>query len=219
MARKIAVVDDENSIRRLCQDTLQKAGYEVRSYASGAAAIADLTTSPADVVILDIYMPEMDGFECMEQLKQKHPGTLFLFITGYGDESSVNAATVQEKCAMLSKPFNGNELNHAVRCVLNPSKTGRLVLRIMPEIAPGAEFSNMHAFGLTVREGEIMQLLRVNMTDKEIALHLEITPHTVSNHLASIYHKLGCMSRLAAVQKYFGDPKNDGQDNQLAGGQ
>jgi len=83
---KILVVDDEPSIRFSLTELLDEAGHEVREAPHAPAALALLDDSPADLVISDLTMPAMDGLQLLDELRARHPGSLFVLMTAHGDE-------------------------------------------------------------------------------------------------------------------------------------
>ena len=73
---QILVVDDDAHIRDVVRFALEKAGHQVREAADGRAALADFAVSPADLIVLDILMPEVDGLEVLyglQKLRVEHP--------------------------------------------------------------------------------------------------------------------------------------------------
>jgi DNA-binding NarL/FixJ family response regulator len=209
MARKIAVVDDENRIRILCQQSLQKAGFEVRSFPSGVIALDELVDWFPEVIVMDYCMPKMNGFECMNRLKRNHPGLRFVLITGYSDWETVEHASVQGVGAMLSKPFSGGELVETVESVLNAPKNVHLTVRMMPQTDQGLGLTKQFAEKITARELEVLKLVKADLSNRRIARRLQIAENTVANHLANIYCKLECDNRLDAVRTYFSARPND----------
>jgi DNA-binding NarL/FixJ family response regulator len=156
-----------------------------------------------DVVVMDWCLPQMDGFECMEQIQEKHPKAKFVCITGEGNWNTFETAKEKGAGAMMSKPFTGPELSAMVWSVLDAEESDRVTLRMMPTKPTEDAYSGCHAFGLTVRECAVMDCLRIKMTDKKIAIHMGISQHTVASHLANIFHKVACSSREEAVRKCF----------------
>jgi DNA-binding NtrC family response regulator len=81
---KILIVDDEEMIRDLCFHILTSEGYQVTVAANGTAALEELGRSDMDLLITDIKMPEMDGLELFERVKQRDQDIATIFITGHG---------------------------------------------------------------------------------------------------------------------------------------
>lgn len=120
MAR-ILVIDDEQMVRRLLRRTLENAGHETMDVESGREAIDLLRLQPVDLVITDMLMPEMDGFELMRTLAREHPGIRVLAISGggrAGSDAYLPAARVLGAFRTLSKPFGADELLREIEATL-----------------------------------------------------------------------------------------------------
>ncbi len=83
-AKRILVVDDQESMRQMLSDLLELMGHEPRAVEGGESALRDLRSHPVDLVITDLNMPVMNGMELMKQIKTEFPGTPVIIITGYG---------------------------------------------------------------------------------------------------------------------------------------
>jgi two-component system OmpR family response regulator len=71
---RLLVVDDEATVRELLSAALRFAGFEVTSAATAGEAVAAATEQPPDLVLLDVMLPDMDGFEVVRRLRERHPG-------------------------------------------------------------------------------------------------------------------------------------------------
>ena len=80
----ILVVDDEPAIRELIQDILQDEGYQVTTAADGNTARACLTLRMPQLVLLDIWMPDIDGISLLREFKQQEPGLPVVMMSGHG---------------------------------------------------------------------------------------------------------------------------------------
>lgn len=111
----ILVVDDDliecNSIVEL----LKHEGYYVESASDGEIASGKLVQGFFDIVITDIKMPELTGFDLLKQVKQKHPETLVILITGYGQIEDAVTAIRLGAFDYITKPFNDNTIRTIVR--------------------------------------------------------------------------------------------------------
>ena len=74
-AERLLVVDDEATVRELLSAALRFAGFEVTSAATAGEAVAAATAEPPDLVLLDVMLPDMDGFEVVRRLRERRPGT------------------------------------------------------------------------------------------------------------------------------------------------
>jgi CheY-like chemotaxis protein len=109
--KKILVVDDEQSVRDLCIACIQHAlghGYDVVEAANGGAAIAAAQAERPDLILLDIMMPEVDGFEVCRRLKAspETKGIPVVFLTALGEEKDVEQGLALGGDGYVVKPFN-----------------------------------------------------------------------------------------------------------------
>jgi signal transduction histidine kinase/CheY-like chemotaxis protein len=112
----IFVVDDEPGIALLCDRLLTRAGYRVRTETSSRKAIEYFKENPIDLLLVDIRMPEVDGFEVIRNLKQLQPDAAVLIMTGHGTVETAIRALRQGVDGLLLKPFGqGSELIEAVK--------------------------------------------------------------------------------------------------------
>ncbi len=107
---KIMVVDDEQIIRVSLTDELKEAGYPVEAFDNAVAALETLQTHTFDLVITDIKMPDLDGLEFLEKIKELHPDTHVLMMTAYGSIETAVQAMKKGAYDYLNKPFDMDEL-------------------------------------------------------------------------------------------------------------
>src|SRR3990167_1268847 len=81
----VLVVDDEDQIRQLIRETLEQAGYDVQEASNGKQGLERYRTKPADLVIMDILMPDQDGLESIMTLRREFPASRVIAITGGSD--------------------------------------------------------------------------------------------------------------------------------------
>jgi DNA-binding NarL/FixJ family response regulator len=118
----VLVVDDEADIRYLAQVVLELDGHQVRTAGNGAEAVAAIEASVPDVVILDVMMPELDGFSVLEQLKSHFDAriqhTKVIMMTSLGTDDHRLRGTIEGAIRYLVKPVAPDDLNAAVTEVL-----------------------------------------------------------------------------------------------------
>jgi len=112
---KILVVDDERSIRFSLSELLEGEGHAVREAEHAPAALAALEGDPADLVVSDLSMPAMDGMQLLEEVRARHPETLFVLMTAYGDERTAVRALREGAYDYVPKPFDNEEIRALVR--------------------------------------------------------------------------------------------------------
>lgn len=112
MAR-VLIVDDDGPLRETLTDVLSRAGHEVFAASGGHSALALLGQQIVDVVITDVYMPEMDGIELLLALRQTRPALPVLVISGGGNRGTVQVLDSLEilgATGVLRKPFDFEHL-------------------------------------------------------------------------------------------------------------
>lgn len=104
--RKILVVDDEDALRTVLGAELNSEGYDVVTAADGSEAVAELERKKFDLVLLDIRMPNMNGFEVLKIIKEKHAGTKVIMLTGFADLKNAIESKKLGAEDFVSKPYD-----------------------------------------------------------------------------------------------------------------
>lgn len=131
MNEKILVLDDEPGITLLCARLLKRAGYVVTTFTEASPAFEHLRTNSVDLLLVDIRMPEVDGFEVIDKAKQLQPDIAVLVMTGFGTVETAIQALRQGVDGLLLKPFEqGSELIDSVKQALIDSEKKRDAARI-----------------------------------------------------------------------------------------
>ncbi len=110
----ILVVDDEEILRSLLEKILRKEGYEVLLAPGGADALRILEANHVDIMVSDIKMPEMDGFELLKAIKAVKPDVGVIMMTGYADAYSVKDALLLGADDYITKPFKSFEISMVI---------------------------------------------------------------------------------------------------------
>lgn len=111
----ILIVDDEEEILKVAEKIFSDLGYRVRTAVSGMAAIENYRNDPADLIILDIQMPGIDGRETLSRLRQINPAVKALYVTGYAKPEVLSAIEQAKEAEVIQKPFSIQEMAKAVR--------------------------------------------------------------------------------------------------------
>ncbi len=121
MQKKILIVDDEPALRELLVNFLSMEGHLVKSAESGIAALAILEKEFFDLVLSDVRMPGMTGFEFLKQVKSKYPSTKRVLITTYDVEDYMELLFEQDQGNVLTKgvPFNFEEIRLVINNLLS----------------------------------------------------------------------------------------------------
>jgi CheY-like chemotaxis protein len=116
--KKILVVDDEATLRIALSAQLKEHGYTVSSAGDGDIAIEMLRTEYFDLILLDIKMPNVDGYEVLSFVKQTHPGTKVIILTGYADLRNALDSKGLGADYFVGKPYELSDLLSAMHRLL-----------------------------------------------------------------------------------------------------
>ncbi|MGZ6292573.1 MAG: sigma-54-dependent transcriptional regulator [Syntrophales bacterium] len=125
--KRVLVVDDEEAIRELLTDYLNKFGYEVVCAANGREAMQKYVKGHFDIVLSDFVMSPMNGLELLAEIRKIDPDAIFIMITGYPSIDSAMEAMKKGAKDYITKPFNIDEIRLKMeRVLLERSLMGRL---------------------------------------------------------------------------------------------
>jgi two-component system nitrogen regulation response regulator NtrX len=122
--QSILIVDDEQSIRESLTGILQDEGFSPRSAASGDAAIEKVSDEKPDLILLDIWMPGMDGIETLSRIRDIYPDQLVVMMSGHGTIETAVKATKLGAYDFIEKPLS---IEKVLLCIQNAVKVGQLV--------------------------------------------------------------------------------------------
>ncbi len=196
---KIVIVDDHPVVREGLASilSLQKDLDVVGAFASGREAVDALGELEADVVLLDLEMPEMDGVETLELLRARDAEVKVIVFTVFDTDDHILSAVQAGARGYLLKNAPRKEIFQAIRTVckggsmLQPLVASKLLRRVSGQAAAIAE--------LTGRERQVLDVLAQGLQNKEIADALNISERTVKFHVSAILRKLGAGNRTEAV--------------------
>lgn len=112
---KILVLDDEEIVRVSCKKCLTPEGYDVDVAANGVEGLAMTENNRYDVILTDLKMPDMDGIEFLARVKERHPDTKVIMITGYSTVEHAVKAMRKGAYNYIEKPFTPDALIDAVK--------------------------------------------------------------------------------------------------------
>jgi DNA-binding NtrC family response regulator len=116
---KILVVDDEDALRTVLSNELTSEGYDVSTASDGDEAISTIQKSLYDLVLLDIKMPRLNGFEVLKFVKEKHPKTKVVMLTGFADLKNAIESKKLGAEDFVSKPYDLVDLLTTIERVLS----------------------------------------------------------------------------------------------------
>jgi len=206
MSIKVAIVDDDEGIRSSLSALIKRSkDFKLTAeYANAETALKELPADPPDVVLMDINLPGMKGYECVRQLKAAHPGIQFLMLTVYEDSDSLFNSLRAGASGYLLKRTASARLLEAIRDVHEGGSpmTPQLARRVVQFFSRPADESAPLA-RLTPAEREFLDLLANGYAYKEIADRKNISIDTVRSYVRTVYEKLHVHSRTEAVVKYL----------------
>lgn len=204
-ALRVVVADDHPHYRRGLVRILGASGVEVvAQVANGEAAVQAAVECAPDVVVMDLNMPGLSGFDATRQVRQRAPASPVLVLTVSAQEADVMDAIVAGASGYVLKDAPVDELIAGIRAVaagqsqISP-RIALTLLRRIREQAPAD--SAVEQVALSARELEVLSLVADGKSNGEIASELVISSSTVRNHISSILMKLHVENRVqAAVQ-------------------
>jgi two-component system, NtrC family, response regulator AtoC len=140
---EILVVDDDGRMRELVVRVLVREGYSVRPLPRGQEVLQALEEGPADLVISDIRMPEMDGLTLLREVKRAAPETSVLLMTAFGSIDTAVQAIKAGAYDYLTKPFKNDELIVVVRRAMEERRLRAEVRALREEVSTKYTFSNI----------------------------------------------------------------------------
>lgn len=195
---RVVVVEDDEWLRENMAAEINQAGdlQCVNGYSSGEAALKGIPGDSAQVVLMDIGLPGMDGVECVRKLKTVLPSAQVLMLTVYAESERVFAALLAGADGYLLKRSTTEELTEAIRKVhQGESPMDWRIARQMAQYFGRMGKARPGLQVLTGREREVLELLARGAGRKEIADRLGIAAETLTSHIKSIYQKLHAHSR------------------------
>ncbi|MBJ6727060.1 sigma-54-dependent transcriptional regulator [Geomesophilobacter sediminis] len=143
MSAKILIIDDDDSLRRVLEYNLQQEGYSVFTAPNGEAGLKIFTDEAPPVVITDLKMPGMSGFQVLSSIKERSPATVVIVLTAFGAIDTAVEAMKLGAYDYLTKPFNRDELKLTVRKGLQLQGLSEENRLLKEELADRAEFKNI----------------------------------------------------------------------------
>lgn len=190
--RFIYIVDDDPAIRRSLERLMDAVGFQVASYATPKAFLDVAGSLLGGCVLLDLRMPEMDGFEVHARLRSINPDLPVIVVTAQGDVQTAVRAMKAGAVDFIEKPYGDDALMAAIESALKTSAArGRT-----DDIAMAAELINT----LRPRERQVLEALVAGQQNKVIAFNLGISVRTVEVHRSRMMDRLGVHQFAEAVR-------------------
>ena len=215
---RLIIVDDHALAREGLRDMLadEPELEVVGEAANGLEALALCSRLQPDLVLMDVRMPRLDGLEATRKVKQEFPKIIVLILTMHENPDYLLEALRAGAAGYVLKDASSEEVVTAVwqalggESPLDPELAARLLRRLAaeekerveaPRSARGQRERLLHVEPLTPREGEVLELMKLGHTNRQIARELVISPGTAKNHVEHIIQKLVVSDRTQAVVK------------------
>jgi two-component system, NarL family, invasion response regulator UvrY len=205
MERKAVLVDDHALLRNGLAGLIKELGYEVLFEADHGKEFTEKLKKDnlPDIVLLDINMPRMDGYDTAAWIKRNHPDIKMLSLSMYDDENAIIRMLKNGAGGYILKDSEPAELKKAMDAVCSKGfyysemVTGRLIHSIhsmQEDNSPAKALA-----GLNERELEFLKLAATEMTYKEIAEQMHLSPRTIDGYRDDLFEKLNIRSRVGLV--------------------
>ncbi|TVQ09524.1 MAG: DNA-binding response regulator [Leptolyngbya sp. DLM2.Bin27] len=197
----VLIVDDDPVLQMALTRRLQAQDFEVITAASGQEALDVLRARPVDVVVSDVIMPGMDGFEFCHRLRSSPEGEMvpFIFLSSLGELNNRVQGHLIGADDYLVKPFSAHELMAKVKGAIARSQRLHNALERMVEQTTACPAP----LPLTPAEERVFWEVVQGYTNKQIGEHLFLSPRTVQTHLSNMLTKLSLENRSQIVRFAF----------------
>ncbi len=204
MTIRVLIADDHRIVREGLRLVLSSYAdiAVVGEAVDGHDALAQAGTLAPDVVLLDIFMPVLDGIAAARRLQAEHPRVRVVVLTMDNDANDARRLIEADIAGFVMKDAPSSEVVRAIRAAARgeavlDEAVARTLLSDYRRARRGAEEQSM--FDLTERERQILCRLTVGESNKEIARALDLAEKTVRNHLHNIFGKMAVADRTQAV--------------------
>jgi len=195
---KIAIIEDDETIRNGYEFLINNTTgyYVVGTYSSVEDAVKDIANTSAEVILLDIELPGINGVEALPKLKKLLPDAYILILTVYESENMIFEALSNGASGYLTKNTPAAKIVEAINEVINGGgpmsvNIARMVIR---------SFQRNQESPLSKRETQILQLVGEGKSRGQIANELFIDLETVKSHIRNTYQKLEVNSKAEAIK-------------------
>lgn len=205
MKKSIVVVEDDQGLREQLVKII-KTAQDMQcdgAYASAEEALPHVGQKAPDVILMDIKLPKMSGIECLTMVKQFAPTVQVIMVTVYKDSERIFQALKAGANGYLIKSSPPDQILAAIRDVSSGSAplSGPIALKVIEHFHKMGP-SPKEAENLSAREKQVLDLLSMGFTYKEIGMRLNITAETVRGYVRNLCQKLHVRSRIEAVAKH-----------------
>ncbi len=201
MAIRVVIVDDQMLIRTGLVEMLSGSEVEIVGTAGTAKQALQICEKvKPQVVLLDVRLPDENGLDLLDRIRQKWPEIKVVILTNYDNPTYVARAAVLGASDFLLKGVSRDELLASIRAAASGQVgAGHSQFREMAELLATRGGEEDHEHGLTHRELQVLRHLALGLSNKEIARSLGISVETVKEHVQNLLRKLQVSERTQAA--------------------
>lgn len=202
---KLVIVDDDRLVGLSLRTIIEaQEGFDVAGVGcSGHDAVSLYDKHRPDILLMDIRMEEMSGLEAGEIILRQYPDARVLFLTTFADdEYIVKALKMGAKGYLLKQNFE-SIVPSLMAVEAGQSVFGENIVAKIPSLMAAGGKTDMKAFGITDKEGDIITLVAEGLSNKEIAERLFLSEGTVRNSISVILEKLELRGRTQLAIFYY----------------
>ena len=212
MSNRLLVVDDEPNLLRAVAACLRAEGFDVVTARSGAEALVRVAEGVPDLVVSDIRMPGMDGYQLARQLRSSPRTALtpVVFLTAKDERADRVEGFRSGVDAYLTKPFEPDELVAVIRNILDRvRRTHAEIARLVGTTQNEPAREEFRDEALTEAEGRVAGAVARGLSNKEIAAEFNVSVRTVENHISRILAKKNFTNRVEIARHVLDRARGD----------
>jgi len=207
---RIMIVDDHALVRRGMAYVVKESfpDADVVEAEGAAAALELMRAKAADLALVDVRMPDLDGLELLRAMKTEWPDVPVIMLSTYENAPYVKRALSDGAAGYLLKDATPEDLGQAINVAISGGGnvlSPRVIQNLFEDVESSGDNANGHGrhrrteYNLTQREHDILALLSEGRSNRSIAQHLYLSEKTVKAHLAAIFRKMGVTNRTQAA--------------------
>lgn len=198
MLKRLLVVDDEPNLLVAVAAVLRDQGFDVMTARNGQDALLQIAKSLPDLIVSDVRMPLMDGYQLARQLRLAPHTKLIpiVFLTAKDETEDRIEGFRSGVDVYLTKPFEPDELIAVIQNILNRVERTRTAITVLTGQDQKKEMVLVRDEDLSEAEWRVAELVARGLSNKEIAVELELSIRTIENHVSRILSKKDFANRV-----------------------
>jgi DNA-binding NarL/FixJ family response regulator len=204
---RVLIVDDHPAIRRIVRLTCERHGMDVIGETpAGTEAIEMARTLHPDVIVLDLVLPDMDGFTVARSIREEDPDSKILILSARDDDKAVFDSIRAGVDGYLDKTAKEEQISYAIdeiiagRQVFSTEQDRSAMDQLGQFIRHSREVADVNSV-LTDREMDVLKLIAQGLTTRQMGSRLGLSDRTIESHISKLYRKLGAKTRVQVVMK------------------